>query len=51
MTERGEQLFNFFFATKTGVIRAKRNFHKGVIPSGVEESLIVVSNPVEQKRQ
>src|SRR4029453_6616552 len=51
VAERAEQFFYFFFITKTGVVGAERDFHEFVIPSEVEESLIVVSNPVEQKRQ
>src|SRR5262249_7694580 len=39
VTERAEQLLHLLFVTETCVIGAERNFHESVIPSGVEESL------------
>src|SRR5439155_24205161 len=47
--ERSEQFFHLFLVTKSGVICAKRNFHRSVIPSEVEESLIL--NPVAPIRK
>src|SRR5262249_35435028 len=49
LPQRGEQFFHLFLVMKTGVIRAEGNFHKSVIPSEVEESLIL--NPVAPIRK
>src|SRR5436190_13056675 len=47
--ERSEQFFHLFLVTKSGVICAKRNFHAFVIPSEVEESLIIDSEGQQEK--